>query len=243
MKITKDTIIFITGGASGLGESAVLWFLKLGAKVAIADINETRMAQIKAEYKDRVLTFKCDVTKEEDVKYAVETTVKEWGAVHVALTSAGVNIPFLTISSKHAMNIPLFEKTMNINFWGSVYVAKYAAVAMAKNTPDAKGERGLICFVSSIASEDGERGQIAYGSSKAAVKGLVLPMARDLGKYGIRAVAVAPGVFKTPMGDKMPNKKVLQKLMSDTPMGRPGDPDEFSHFIQSIIENSYINGV
>ena len=92
------------------------------------------------------------------MKHAVETTVKEWGAVHVALTSAGVNIPFLTLTSKSAMNIPLFEKTININFWGSVYVAKYAAVAMAKNTPDEKGERGLICFVSSIASEDGERG-------------------------------------------------------------------------------------
>ena len=190
-----------------------------------------------------MLTFKCDVTKEEDVKYAVESTVKEWGAVHVALTSAGVNIPFLTLTSRSPMNIPLFEKTMNINFWGSVYVAKYAAVAMAKNTPDAKGERGLICFVSSIASEDAERGQIAYGSSKAAIKGLVLPMARDLGKFGIRAVSIAPGVFKTPMGDKMPSKRYTDKLMNDTPMRRPGDPKEFSHFVQTIIENSYINGV
>ena len=86
---------------------------------------------------------------------------------------------------------------------GSVYMAKYAAVAMAKNTP-VDGERGVILFVSSVAAEEGQRGQIAYGASKGAINGIVLPMARDLGRYGIRAAAIAPGIFATPMGAKMP---------------------------------------
>ena len=97
-------------------------------------------------------------------------------------------------------------------------------------------------MVSSVAAEEGQRGQTAYSSTKGAINGIVLPMARDLGKFGIRVVAVAPGIFQTPLLSKMP-KKVLDRLNADTPMGRPGMPDEFAHMVQTCIENGYLNGV
>ncbi len=96
--------------------------------------------------------------------------------------------------------------------------------------------------MSSVAAEEGQRGQVAYGASKGAINGMMMPMARDLGKFGIRVVAIAPGIFETPLVAAMPEKvkKILQK---DTPMNRLGLPDEFAHFVKSCIENSYLNGV
>ena len=121
-------------------------------------------------------------------------------------------------------------------------MAKYASVLMSKNKPTDMGERGLLLFVSSVAGEEGQRGQIAYGASKGAINGMMLPMARDLGRHGIRALAIAPGIFATPMYELM-SQKVKDVLNKDTPMGRPGHVDEFSHFVQTVIENSYLNGV
>ena len=125
---------------------------------------------------------------------------------------------------------------------GSIYMAKYAAVVMAKNKLTESGERGVIIFVSSVAAEDGQGGTVAYSASKGAINGLVLPMARDLGRYGIRAVAIAPAIFTTPMGANTP-QALLDKANADTPMGRAGRPEEFSHMVGTVIENSYINGV
>lgn len=126
---------------------------------------------------------------------------------------------------------------------GSVYVAKYASLAMSKNKPvNERGEKGVILFVSSVAAEEGQRGQAAYSATKGAVNGMVLPMARDLGKFGIRVLAIAPGIFHTPLAHNMP-KSVTDRLNADTPMGRPGQPDEFAHFVGACIENGYLNGV
>ena len=115
---------------------------------------------------------------------------------------------------------------------------------MSKNKPvNDKGEKGVIIFVSSVAAEEGQRGWLGYSSSKAALNGLVLPMARDLGKYGIRTVAIAPSFFHTAMTDVFVQKKLLPLVHRDIPLGRGGHPEEFAHFTESIIENSYINGV
>ena len=243
MKLTPDTVVFVTGGASGLGEETARHFHSQGCKVAIADMNTERMEMIKSELQERIITFQCDVTVEEDVKKAMESTAAQWGSVHVALACAGVAWTCMTLTSKTDLDTERFKKVMEINVYGSIYVAKYAAVLMAKNQPlNERGERGVILFVSSVAAEEGQRGQIAYSASKGAINGLVLPMARDLGKFGIRCAAIAPGIFHTAMSDKMP-KKVTDRLNKDTPMGRPGQPDEFAHFAKSIVENGYVNGV
>ena len=137
----------------------------------------------------------------------------------------------------------LFKKIMDVNVMGSMYVAKYASVAMSKNEPvNERGEKGVIIFVSSVAADEGQRGQVGYGASKGAINGAVLPMARDLGKYGIRVVAIAPGVFATPIGAGAP-QQIIDSLRKMSPMNRFGQPDEFAHFVRTIIENSYLNGV
>ena len=185
---------------------------------------------IKKELGDRVITFNCNVTNEDDVKNAIEGTVKHWGAIHVALACAGVAWPMLTMSSKAAMDTKKFKQVVDINLYGSVYVAKYASVAMSKNKPfNDRGEKGVILFVSSVAAEEGQRGQIAYSATKGALNGMMLPMARDLGKYNIRVAAIAPGIFETPLSGAM-SQKVRDVLNRNTPMGRMGTPEEFAHF-------------
>ena len=205
MKITENMIFFITGGASGLGEQTVKLIHSKGAKVAIADWNEENLDKIKTELKERVLTFVCNVTNEQDVKNAMYGTAEQWGTIHVALACAGVAWPMLTYSPKKELDIETFKKVVDINLYGSIYVAKYGAVIMAKNTPvNERGEKGLILFVSSVAAEEGQKGQVAYSATKGALNGMTLPMARDLGRYGIRVAAIAPGIFETPLSGMMP---------------------------------------
>lgn len=196
MRIEKGIVIFVTGGASGLGEATVRMLHAKGASVAVADMNDERLAMLASELKERYLSIKCDVTKEQDVKAAVEKTVETFGALHVALACAGVAWAGMTLTSKGSLDMGLFEKVVQINLYGSAYVAKFAAVAMSKNKPvNDRGEKGVIIFVSSVAGEEGQRGQVAYGATKGAINGMVMPMARDLGKFGIRVAAVAPGIF------------------------------------------------
>ena len=244
MKLTSDLIVFITGGASGLGEATVRRLHSQGCRIAIADLNTEGMDTLKGELgADRLICFECNVTKEEDVKNAIEGTVAHWGAIHVALACAGVAWPMMTLTSKGPADMKIFQNIVNINLMGSMYVAKYASLFMSKNKPvNEQGERGVILFVSSVAAEEGQRGQIAYSATKAALNGLVCPMARDLGKYGIRVVSIAPGIFHTPLADAM-SPKVKERLLRDTPMGRLGKPEEFAHFAGAIIENSFVNGV
>lgn len=243
MKITKDLVFFITGGASGLGESAVRELHAHGARVAIADMNEERLQMLKNELKERVIVMKCDVTKEEEVKAAIEKTVAEFGTIHAVLACAGIAPVSLTLSSKGSLDMNLFQKTMEINVYGSMYVAKYASIVMSKNQSIGdRGEKGVIILVSSVAAEEGQRGQVGYSATKGAINGIVLPMARDLGRFGIRVVAVAPGIFETPMSHSFPDA-VKKRLNADTALNRAGQPDEFAHFVRTIIENGYLTGV
>ena len=159
------------------------------------------------------------------------------------MASAGIISTDFMITSKRVLNTDSFNRVIDINVMGSVYVAKYASVAMSKNEPlGAYGERGAIIFVSSSAAYEGQRASVAYAASKAALAGLVLPMARDLGRFGIRAVSIAPSIFETPLGDGFP-EKVREVRLSETPMKRFGDPKEFAHLVGSVVENTYVNGV
>ena len=166
-----------------------------------------------------------------------------FGTIHVAIACAGVAWPGLTLTKNSSINTEMFRDLFAVNVYGSMYMAKYASVIMSKNTPvNEFGEKGCLLFVSSVAGEEGQRGQVAYSASKGAINGMMMPMARDLGKYGIRVAAIAPGIFTTPMTEIMPDK-LAQRLNRDTPLGRPGTAQEFAHFMASMIENSYINGV
>ena len=147
----------------------------------------------------------------------------------MALACAGISLVSPTLTSKGSLDINSFKKVTEINVYGSVYVAKYASIVMSKNKPvNDKGEKGVIIFVSSITAEEGLRGQVGYASTKGAINALVLPMARDLGKYGIRVAAVAPGIFNTPMTQihSMP-EAVKKRLISENAINREGAVEDF----------------
>jgi NAD(P)-dependent dehydrogenase (short-subunit alcohol dehydrogenase family) len=155
-----------------------------------------------------------------DIEAAIKQTVEKFGAIHVALTCAGVSWPSLMLTSKSSLDTKQFELLFSINVFGSAYVAKYAAIAMSKNAPlNELGEKGLILFVSSVAAEEAPRGQVAYGGSKGAINGMVMPMARDLGKFGIRVAAIAPVIFDTPMGHVNPKERIA-KILLEIPLAR-----------------------
>lgn len=244
MKIGEGLVVFLTGGASGLGEATLRYLHGKGATIAAADMNIEKLQQIQSELQTRILVMSCDVTDEEQVKAAIDKTVATFGAIHVALPIAGIGSTLLTYSeSRGPLNMEIYEMVIKINVFGSVHVAKYASMAMSKNKPIGdKNEKGVIIFVSSVAAYEGQKGQVAYSASKAALNGMVMPMARDLGKYNIRVNAIAPGIFESPMSALM-SDKVRARLCADTPMNRMGQADEFAHFAGAIIENSYINGV
>ena len=158
MRIGEGTVVFVTGGASGLGRETVISLHAKGASVAVADMNIAAMQTMHAQLQERILCIACDVTNENDVKQAVEKTVEKFGRLDVALASAGVVRFMSTLGSRgRPMNTRVFENVMAINLLGSVYMAKYAAVAMAKNEV-IDGERGLILFVSTVAAEEAQRG-------------------------------------------------------------------------------------
>ena len=155
MKLSADLVAFITGGASGLGEATVRLLRSKGCKVAIADLNEERMSMLKKELgtDGGLITFKCDVTSEEQVEKAIKETARVFGSIHVALPSAGVVWGGYTLNNKgKPLDMNIIKKVMDINLFGSLYVAKYASVIMSQNKPNEKGERGVIIFVSSIAA-------------------------------------------------------------------------------------------
>ena len=156
MRIQEGLIVFITGGASGLGEATVRYLHSKGATVVVADMNDERLNLLTNEFKERYLSLKCDVTKESDVKDAIEKTVEKFGALHAAIACAGVAWPSMTLTSKGGLDWKIFENVVKINLYGSAYVAKFAAVAMSKNKPiNEMGEKGVIIFVSSVAAEEG----------------------------------------------------------------------------------------
>ena len=153
MRIGEGTVVFVTGGASGLGEETVRRLHSQGASVVVADMDIARMQALHANLKERIYCVPCDVTKEADVKNAIEKTVEKFGTLHVALACAGVAWVAPTLSSRGSLNTKTFEAVMAINVLGGAYMAKYAAVVMSKNKAvNEQGEKGVILFVSSVAA-------------------------------------------------------------------------------------------
>ena len=160
MRIGEGSVIFVTGGASGLGEATVRDMYALGASIAVVDQDDEKMRALYAELgsSERILCIKCDVTKEEEVKNAIDRTVEKFGTIHAALACAGVAWPAPMLSRQGPLDTDSFRSVIQINLLGSVFVAKYAAVVMAKNKPlNDQGEKGVIMFVSSVAAEEATR--------------------------------------------------------------------------------------
>jgi len=241
MQLAGSTFI-VTGGASGLGGATARMVVQAGGNVIIADLKE---AEGQAHAKDLGANAKfvrTDVTDEASAKGAVAAAVAAFGAVHGLVNCAGIVHGEKVVGKEGPHSLAGFVRVININLIGTFNVLRLAAEAMAKNAPNAEGERGVIVNTASVAAFDGQIGQAAYSASKAAVAGMTLPMARELARNGIRVMTIAPGLFQTPMAEQIPPEiaEALAKMVPFPP--RLGRPPEFAALVRTIVENVMLNG-
>lgn len=239
-----DKVVVITGGASGLGLAAARYLIaEKGAKVALFDVNEQAGQAAVAELGERSIFVATDVADDASVRAAVATVVDRFGAVHACINCAAILGPSKVLD-KDGKATPLarFARMAMVNLVGVFNVMSQCAEAMAANEPENGEERGVVINISSGAAFEGQIGQCAYSATKAGVIGLNMPAARELGAYGIRVNAIAPGLFLTPMAAQVaPEVLASLKAMTEAP-NRLGDPREFAHCCAFLIENGYMNG-
>ncbi len=241
MKI-KDHVAIVTGGASGLGEATVRGFVLNGGKAAILDLDEEKGRTLAAEFPKKILFVKTDVSIENSVQDAVSRTIDAFESIHVVVNCAGIGPAQRVLGKQGPHDLEFFNKVVQINLLGTFNVIRLAAEKMVGNLPDNEGERGVIINTASIAAFEGQIGQAAYSASKSGVVGMTLPIARELGAYGIRVMTIAPGIFETPMLMGAPEnvRESLGKMMPFPP--RLGRANEFSQLVQQIVENTMLNG-
>lgn len=240
MKLQGATFI-ITGGASGLGEGTAQVFVESGANVIIADLNPENGERAAAALGAQAQFALCDVASEESVRKTVSAALERFGALHGAVNCAGVGAA-MRVCGKHGPHpLDLFQKVIEVNLTGSFNVIRLCAEAMLKRDPVETGERGVFINTASVAAFDGQIGQVAYAASKGGLVSMALPLARELARYGIRVVTIAPGIFDTPMLAALP-EEVRQSLAAQIPFPpRLGTPCEFGQLAKHIVENVMIN--
>ncbi len=232
----------ITGGASGLGLAVAHHLVSNGAKVALLDINDEAGAAAATELGDDTPYIRTNVSVEEDVITAVKQAAESNGGLNVAINCAGIVGAGRVLGREAPMELSLFTNTIMVNLVGSFNVAKAAADLMQHNEAGEDGERGVIISTASVAAFEGQVGQAAYSASKGGIVGMTLPMARELSRFGIRVMTIAPGIFWTPMVGGMPDH-IQEALAASIPFpSRLGKPEEFAGMAAAIIENSYLNG-
>ncbi len=240
MKIQGQAAL-VTGGGSGLGEATARELARLGAKVAVLDVNLENARRVAAEIGGIALL--CDVSSADSVQAAIETAAAAHGPARILMQIAGIGTAKRVIG-KDGSPAPLedFARVVNVNLIGSYNVARLFAAACARTEPMEDGERGVIVFTASVAAFDGQVGQQAYSASKGGVVGMTLPMARDLAQYGIRVCTIAPGLFATPLMKTLP-EPVQASLAASIPFpSRLGKPEEFAELACHIVSNSHFNG-
>ncbi|MBK5933010.1 NAD(P)-dependent dehydrogenase (short-subunit alcohol dehydrogenase family) [Rhodovulum imhoffii] len=236
----SETKAIITGGASGLGAATARALCAEDVAVTILDRDAARGAALAAEIGAGFQPV--DVTDETSVAQAIGQAVEQMGAITACINCAGIATGERTVGRDGPHSLEAFRKTLEINLVGSFNVLRLAAAEMARNTPDEEGERGVIVNTASIAAFDGQKGQAAYAASKAGIAGMTLPVARDLAGLGIRIMAIAPGVFRTPMLEGL-GDEIMDALAADvTGPKRLGYPGEYAALVLHIIQNGYLNG-
>jgi NAD(P)-dependent dehydrogenase (short-subunit alcohol dehydrogenase family) len=234
--------VLVTGGASGLGAACVRLLAEAGAKVVIADLNSELGTALATEIGPSALFVKTNVVEEESTQAAVKAAIEHFGGLHVAINCAGIGIAEKTVSKRGPHVLANFTKVINVNLVGTFNGIRLAAAAMAENSPDQEGERGVIINTASAAAFEGQIGQAAYSASKGGIVGMTLPIARDLASYGIRVVTIAPGLFDTPLMGTLPEPMRIA-LGQQVPFPpRLGRPSEYAMLAKQIIENPMLNG-
>ncbi|NFV79235.1 SDR family NAD(P)-dependent oxidoreductase [Magnetospirillum aberrantis] len=240
--LIKDNVFIVTGGGSGLGAAAARMIVDNGGKVVLADVNEATGAATAAELGASAAFCKTDVADEASASACVDFAVATFGRLNGLINCAGICPGEKVVGRDGPHALSTFSRTVTINLVGTFNMIRLAATAMSKGEANDKGERGVIINTASIAAMDGQIGQAAYAASKGGIVGMTLPIARELARFGIRIMTIAPGIFATPMVQAMPQEvqDSLGKLVPFPP--RLGVPSEFADLCRAILDNTMLNG-
>lgn len=250
MKDIKNIVAVVTGAASGMGAATAKALANKGAKVALWDMNLEAAKALAKELGDngaKAAAIECDVTEEDSVSDALIATYKALGeAPRIVINCAGILIGARICGREGPADLAHFEKIIKVNLIGSFNVMRLCAHEMSKLAPlAAEGyseERGVIINTASIAAYEGQIGQAAYSASKGGIVSMTLPAARELGKFGIRVMTIAPGAVETPMmaGVKDEYRETIEAGIPFP--SRMAKPEEFAALAIHIAENQYLNG-
>lgn len=241
MQVSGHTFL-ITGGASGLGAATAVKLAQAGGNVVLCDVNEELGNKLAGEIGTQARFVRTDVADEAAVQAAVNTARDAFGGLHGAINCAGIGTAMRVLAKDGPHNLEVFTHVIRVNLIGSFNVIRLSAALMAENQPDAEGERGVTINTASVAAFDGQIGQAAYSASKGGIVGMTLPIARELARFGIRCVTIAPGLFDTPLMAMLP-EEAKQSLGQQVPFPpRLGRPSEYAALAQHIIENTMLNG-
>lgn len=239
MDISGKTV-FVTGAASGLGAETARALSGAGARAAIFDRDAEKGEAVAAELGGKF--FPVDVANAESAEAAVKAAVEALGAPSVLVNCAGIGTAARIVGRDGPMPLDAFSRVINVNLVGSFNMMRLCAHAMSLAAPDGNGQRGVIISTASVAAFDGQIGQAAYAASKGGIVSLTLPAAREFARFGIRVLAIAPGLFLTPLLAELP-QEVQDGLASSIPNpARLGKPSEFAALVKSMVENDYLNG-
>ncbi len=237
----QDNVFFVTGGASGLGEATARMLVQSGARVVIADVNDASGARLVAELGGQARFARVDVTDESSVRGGLEMAA-QLGTLRGVVNAAGIVLAEKVLGRNGPHALDAFVRIIQVNLAGTFNVIRLATSMMSGTAPTATGERGVIVNTASVSAYDGQIGQAAYSASKGGIVAMTLPIARELARYGIRVMTIAPGIFDTPLMASLP-QAARDSLATQVPFPpRLGNPPEYAALVKHIIENEMLNG-
>ncbi|MFN8347042.1 MAG: 3-hydroxyacyl-CoA dehydrogenase [Spirosomataceae bacterium] len=241
MQIQQKTFL-VTGGASGLGLATAKMIVENGGNAVLLDINEEAGQKAEQELGTQARFAKTDVSDEAQVQDAIDLALSTFGGIHGVANCAGIGPAQRVVGKNGPHALGLFSKVIQINLIGTFNVIRLAAAVMQNNETGDSGERGVIINTASVAAFDGQIGQAAYSASKGGIVGMTLPIARELARFGIRVMTIAPGIFETPLLMGM-SEEIKASLGQQVPFpSRLGQPREYAALVKHIIENQMLNG-
>ena len=229
----------VTGGASGLGAATARALANRGARVAILDLNAEAGEAVAREIGG--IHARCDVADEASAAWALAASRNAHGTPSILVNCAGIGTAARVVGREGPMPLEAFERVIRVNLIGTFNMMRLAAAEMSA-AEATNGMRGVIISTASVAAFEGQIGQAAYAASKGGIAALTLPVARELARFGIRVLTIAPGLFMTPLLSELP-QETKDALASSIPYpARLGEPSEFAHLAVAMIENDYLNG-